>query len=152
MAVELLFAAVLLLIAYYDIRCGLIYDKLVLLLALLGCLPLMEGQISGAEACLGSLVGGGFLGTLRYLSRGGLGLGDVKMAAALGLWLGGADIMLCLLLAAVAGLIYGGLMLAARRMERNTPLPFGPFLALGAWLAWGNGDSIRSWLEALLWM
>ena len=144
-------ACVLVLIAICDIRYGLIYDWLVVLLALLSLVPLLEGQMNWQNACLGSALGCGLLWILRWASHGGLGLGDVKMAAALGLWLGWENILLCLLTASLLGVLYGSGMLLCHRMERNTPIPFGPFLAIGAWLAWCEGDCIRSFMEQVLW-
>lgn len=150
MAINLI-AAVLVLIAICDIRCGLIYDWLVMLLALLSLIPLLEGDMDWQNACLGSVLGGGLLWGLRWASHGGLGLGDVKLTAALGLWLGWENILLCLLTASTLGALYGVGMFLCHRLERHTPIPFGPFLALGAWLAWHEGAFIRNLMEQWLW-
>jgi prepilin signal peptidase PulO-like enzyme (type II secretory pathway) len=91
---------------------------------------LFLGHLEPADACIGALLGSGLLGGLRYLSHGGLGLGDVKLAVPLGAWLGWEDLLLCLLLASVTGLVYGAWLFVCRRLNRHTPLPFGPFLAL----------------------
>lgn len=147
----LIFAAVLVLIGIYDMRYGLIYDRLVLSLLLLGSLPLAAGRGEPMAALTGALLGSGLLAGLRYLSRGGLGLGDVKLAVALGVWLGWADMLLCLLLSACSGLLYGSVLLLRQRIRRDTPLPFGPFLALGALLAFSWGQVIWDWIEAWLW-
>ena len=143
-------AAVLVLIAIYDMRYGLIYDRLVLLLLLLSMIPLLLGHTAWEASFAGALLGIGLLEGLRVLSGGGLGLGDVKLSAPLGMWLGWEDLLLCLLLASVAGLLYGAWLLACRRMNRQTPLPFGPFLALGALAAFGWGCEIREYVEVLL--
>jgi leader peptidase (prepilin peptidase)/N-methyltransferase len=49
------------------------------------------------------------------------------------------------------GVLYGSGMMLCHRLERNTPIPFGPFLAIGAWLAWSEGDCVRSFMEQVLW-
>ena len=144
-------AGVLVLIAIYDWRYGLIYDRLVGLLLMLSVIPLFSGHVGLTEACAGALLGGGLLGMLRWLSHGGLGLGDVKLALPLGLWLGWEDMILCLLLSSVAGLLYGGVLLLCHRMERESALPFGPFLALGALAAFAWGADLRCFWEAWLW-
>ena len=144
-------AGVLVLIAIYDWRFGLIYDRLVICLMLLGFLPLAWGHVSWGEAVIGAFLGSGLLWTLRYLSQGGLGLGDVKLAVPLGWWLGWEDMRLCLLLASCLGLIYGGILLFFRHIQRQTPLPFGPFLAVGALLAFVWGKNVRACLEVWLW-
>ncbi|WP_303816088.1 A24 family peptidase [Selenomonas ruminantium] len=143
-------AAVLVLIAIYDMRYGLIYDRLVLLLLLLSTISLLFGHLAWETACAGALLGAGLLEGLRVLSGGGLGMGDVKLSVPLGMWLGWEDLLLCLLLASVAGLLYGAWLLACRRLNRQTPLPFGPFLALGALAAFGWGVEIRAYVEVLL--
>ena len=143
-------AGVLVLIAIYDMRFGLIYDRLVFLLLMLSVVPLFCGHIALGTALAGAILGGSLFGGLRWLSHGGLGLGDVKLAVPLGVWLGWEDFLLCLLLASVAGLVYGGLMLAFQQMRRQTPLPFGPFLAGGAMVAFGWGGAIRSFFEVWL--
>lgn len=146
----LVMAGVLVLIGIYDKCYGLIYDRLVLMLLLLSVLPLLCGHIEWNLSCAGALLGGGLLGGLRFLSHGGLGMGDVKLAIPLGLWLGWEDLLLCLLLASAAGLVYGGWLFIGGRLQRQSPLPFGPFLALGAVAAFGWGRLIRACIEAWL--
>lgn len=75
--------------------------------------------------------------------RDGLGLGDTKLFAAAGAWLGWEALPAVLLIAAVAALL-AALIGAARgrRLDPATPLPFGPFLALGLWLTWLHGPLI----------
>ena len=70
----------------------------------------------------------------------GMGFGDFKLFAAVGAWLGWQVLPLVLLLSATTGSIIGIASIALNRTSRNQPIPFGPFLALGAFLAllWGN--------------
>jgi len=146
----LIMAGVLVLIAIYDMRYGLIYDYLVWLLLLLSVCPLFLGHVALGTAGIGALLGGCLLGGLRLLSHGGLGWGDVKLAVPLGLWLGWEDLLLCLLLASVTGVIYGAWLLWDKRMDSSMPLPFGPFLSFGALTAFGWGNVIRGYIEAWL--
>ena len=81
--------------------------------------------------------------TLNLLSRGGMGMGDVKLAAMLGTLLSpfgwstlGAGFIIAFFLAATIGL----LLLASKKATRKTLIPFGPYMLLGAWLAIGIGD------------
>jgi leader peptidase (prepilin peptidase)/N-methyltransferase len=83
--------------------------------------------------------------------RGGMGLGDVKLAGVLGLylgWLGWSSV----LVGAFAGFLLGGLvgvtLLATRRAGRRTALPFGPFMLTGALVAVFLADPIASWYTA----
>jgi leader peptidase (prepilin peptidase)/N-methyltransferase len=85
---------------------------------------------------------GGFLLTAALVRPDGMGMGDVKLAGVLGLLLGPAvavALPLALASAALAGLaiaVRGGL-----RAAQAATLPFGPFLALGAIVAWFAGDA-----------
>jgi leader peptidase (prepilin peptidase) / N-methyltransferase len=74
----------------------------------------------------------------RWRGRDGLGLGDVKLAAVAGAWLGWTTIFAVLELAALAALLaYLLTALARRRALRGTAfLPFGAFLAPSIWLGW----------------
>lgn len=75
-----------------------------------------------------------------WLSRGGMGFGDVKLAAVIGFWLGTEKALLALLLAFVLGGTAAVLLLASGRRSRREAIAFGPFLCLGAaiGLLWGN--------------
>ena len=66
---------------------------------------------------------------------------DFKLFAAIGAWLGWQMLPLVLLLAAFVGAAVGLAMIAARRLGRGVPIPFGPYLAGAAWIAllWGPG-------------
>jgi leader peptidase (prepilin peptidase) / N-methyltransferase len=69
----------------------------------------------------------------RRYGQEGLGLGDAKLFAAAGAWLGWQALPMALLIAAVSGLVVA---LALGKTARATPLPFGPALALGFWVTW----------------
>ena len=92
---------------------------------------------------LGFGFGGLLLGALYYFSGGrGMGFGDVKLAAVLGLFIGWPDIMLALGLAFVLGgfLSVGLLALHSRTMKDH--LPFGPFIALGFTIIFFFGEKL----------
>jgi leader peptidase (prepilin peptidase) / N-methyltransferase len=97
--------------------------------------------IGGFEAALGAGLEGIAVGAIAWLLRRlyfmfrkyqGLGLGDVKLLAASGIWIGLAGVPVQLLVGTLVALAAaGGLHVAGRTMTRQTSLPFGPFLALG---------------------
>ena len=67
----------------------------------------------------------------------GLGQGDAKLMAAAGAWVGLAVLPDVVLVAALAGLAYAGVLaLRGRALTARTRLPFGPCLAIATWLAW----------------
>jgi leader peptidase (prepilin peptidase)/N-methyltransferase len=77
---------------------------------------------------------------------GGMGMGDVKLAAMIGLFLGKAVIP-ALLVALIAGVVVGAVVIARRGVSegRRTAVPFGPFLALGALVGLFAGPEILHW-------
>jgi leader peptidase (prepilin peptidase)/N-methyltransferase len=95
---------------------------------------------------IGAVAGYGFLWLVFHLfklvtGKEGMGYGDFKLLAAIGAWLGWQMLPLVLLLAAFVGAAVGLAMMAARRLGRGVPIPFGPYLAGAAWIAllWGPG-------------
>jgi leader peptidase (prepilin peptidase)/N-methyltransferase len=83
------------------------------------------------EALIGGAVGGGLMLGVALLSRGGLGLGDVKLAGFAGLALGGPLILPALMITALAGGV-AALGLAVRVRRRGYPMPYAPFISAGA--------------------
>ena len=71
----------------------------------------------------------------------GMGYGDFKLLAALGAWLGPwPALAMIILLSAVVGAAVGIGLIAFKRQDRGTPIPFGPYLAVAGWIAmlWGE--------------
>lgn len=89
--------------------------------------------------------GGAFL-IVTLISPRGMGMGDVKLATMIGLFLGSAVIP-AILIALLAGVLVGGVVIARVGVSkgRKTAVPFGPFLALGALVALFAGHPILHW-------
>jgi len=100
---------------------------------------LVEHLVAGAAA-------GGFLLAAALAYPGGMGMGDVKLAAVLGLFLG-RDAGPALLVALVAGVLVGAIVIARKgaREGRRTAIPFGPFLALGGVAGLLAGEPVVAW-------
>jgi leader peptidase (prepilin peptidase)/N-methyltransferase len=98
-----------------------------------------EQLIAGAAA-------GGFLLVFALLYPRGMGIGDVKLAAVLGLYLG-RSVAAAILFAVLAGTIVGGVIMARSGVAkgRKTAVPFGPFLAAGGVFALLVGPTIVHW-------
>ena len=75
----------------------------------------------------------------RLVGKPALGLGDAKLAAMGGAWLGLWGIALAMGLAVFAGAVVGGVARITGRLAPQQPFPFGPFIALGIWLVWLMG-------------
>jgi leader peptidase (prepilin peptidase)/N-methyltransferase len=82
-----------------------------------------------------------------YMLRGeeGMGMGDVKMLAMLGAFLGWRAVLLTLVLSSFAGAIVGVAMMLSKRGNMQYALPFGTFLALAALVAMLAGEPILAW-------
>jgi leader peptidase (prepilin peptidase) / N-methyltransferase len=73
--------------------------------------------------------------------RMGLGMGDAKLLAASGAWLGLENLASVVLIAAILGLLFAlAAKLLGREMTLGSRIPFGPFLALGTWWTWLYGS------------
>ena len=146
----LLFSWALIVLAVIDIEHYLLPDAITLPLLWLGLLVnCLDSFTTPQAAIIGA--GAGYLGLwlvyhlFRWItSREGFGYGDFKMLAAIGAWLGWALLPLVLCIAATVGAITGGLMMLVSRSGRGRVLPFGPFLAMAAWLVLLFGDSFIS--------
>jgi leader peptidase (prepilin peptidase)/N-methyltransferase len=127
------------LLAWIDLRRGIIPNWVNLAIAVIGLarVVILDGWAAALIAGCEGLVVGAIAFLLRRLyfmfrKFQGLGLGDVKLLAASGIWIGIAGVPLQLLVASIAALVTAGAVhLAGRRMTRQTAIPFGPFLALG---------------------
>ncbi len=75
----------------------------------------------------------------RVRSRAGLGMGDVKLLAAAGAWVGAESLTTILLVACIAALSAIALTVRRGAFDASQAIPFGPFLALGIWVAWLYG-------------
>ena len=138
--------SVLLVIVFIDLDHQIIPNRLVLLLGVFVLLlQLLRPALPWGSALWGVLAGGGFLLLLAVVSRGGMGGGDVKLMAVLGFWYGWQLTLLLLFLAFLAGGLTGVVLLATGRKKREDPVPFGPFLVLGAFTVGLWGEQILRW-------
>jgi leader peptidase (prepilin peptidase)/N-methyltransferase len=114
----------------------IVLPALAVLLALVGIDALVSGQ-SGPliGGVIGMLVLGGIYAVLRATSRGGIGGGDVKLAAVIGLvlgWHGWQALAVGAASAFVLGALYALALMAFRRANRSTRIAFGPWMIIGA--------------------
>lgn len=102
------------------------------------------------DALLGTLLGGGVLygiAAAYYAVRReeGLGMGDVKMLAMIGAFLGWKAVLVTMVLSSFSGAAIGLALIAAQRGGMKLALPFGTFLAVGAVAAMLAGDPLLTW-------
>lgn len=146
----------LLIVSFIDLDLRIIPDKVTLPGIVLGLVlaPLL-GLTGFWSSLLGVLVGGGALYLIGVvgelvLKKESMGGGDVKLAAALGAFMGWKMVLAALFLAFFLGAVVGVVVLARRAKNWDSSLPFGPFIALGAVLAVLWGESALLWYASLL--
>lgn len=122
-----------------------IYPSVVVALALSIFLPELDSVPSIASAAAGGAVGLGLFLLIAIVSRGGMGWGDVKMAALIGLVTGFPLIFVTILLAVILGGLVAWILILLKVKSRKQSIPFGPFLSLAtmATLLWGS--DILNW-------
>lgn len=138
------FAVIGAVLAIIDIRTHRLPNRLVALGGATGLVLLVAAALTGSRmdalirALLAALVLSAAYLLLRTVSAGGVGGGDVKLAAVIGLhlgWLGWGSV----LVGTLAGFLLGGVfavgMLLARRADGRTAIAFGPWMLAGAWVA-----------------
>jgi leader peptidase (prepilin peptidase) / N-methyltransferase len=145
------FLGVMLALALIDLRYRIIpnrivYPSLLVFAAYIVVAWLGGGGLSPARAVIGMLAYGGSLLIVAIVSPAGMGMGDVKLAALIGLVLGSLGLRY-VAVAAGTGILLGGVAAIVALIagaSRKQVLPFGPFLAAGAVVAAFLGPELAS--------
>lgn len=139
---NLVFTAMLIALAFIDFDTFRLPDVLTLPLLGLGLLGafLIPGNPTGWESVYSALGAGGVFLAIALAYPQGMGLGDVKLVAALGAFLGFPAIFLSVFIGSFIGALVGIFLLLTGQKRFRQQIPFGPYLALGAILTllWGN--------------
>jgi leader peptidase (prepilin peptidase)/N-methyltransferase len=122
-----------------------------------GILLIAAGVIGGDLAALTTAGIGLAALLLLYLilalaRPGGMGMGDVKLAGVLGMflgWLGWGSLAVGAFSAFLLGGLFAIVLLAVRRAGRTTRIPFGPWMLAGAWVGILFGDLLAGWYLGL---
>jgi leader peptidase (prepilin peptidase)/N-methyltransferase len=146
LALGLVFVATLAAVTVTDLEQRIIPNRILLGSALIGIVVAAVGDPSSLpERAIAGLAAGGLLLTAALAYPSGMGMGDVKLAALMGLYLGSA-IAPALLIALIAGALVGvGIILREGAAGRKRGVPFGPFLALGGIVGLLAGDQLVDW-------
>ncbi|MGS0764006.1 prepilin peptidase [Syntrophomonas curvata] len=143
------FAVILLAAAFIDIDHGIIPNRLTYPAIVMG-LVLSFRTLAFLPALYGTLAFGGLMLAVAFISNGGMGGGDVKLAAVIGAFTGLTGSAVTLLLASFSGAIFGLIIMTVEKTGRKTPVKFGPFLAASAYTAFLFADAIASWYLGFL--
>jgi len=154
LAARLVFGCMLLVLFVIDLQHQILPNVITLPGVVVG---LLLSEVAGPgwlASLIGIAAGGGMLwliaeGYYRLRHEEGLGMGDVKMLAMIGAFLGWKLMLLTLVLASFSGTLVGVAMLLARVKTLKHALPFGTFLAAGAAVAAAAGDRMVAWYLGL---
>jgi leader peptidase (prepilin peptidase)/N-methyltransferase len=147
LALGLTLVAVLIPLALIDLDHRIIPNRIT---APAAAAALIIGVVTRPSGVVAQLAAGGaaagFLLIFALAYPAGMGMGDVKLAGVLGLFLG-PSVAVAILVAVVAGSLAGGLLMARHGVQkgRKTGIPFGPYLALGGVVALLVGPAVLHW-------
>jgi leader peptidase (prepilin peptidase)/N-methyltransferase len=142
------FAWAMIALAFIDLDTLYLPDSITLLLLWTGLMfNLFRIYVDLESAVVGAVAGYLALWSVFWaykLATGkeGMGYGDFKLLAAIGAWLGWKMLPLVILLASCAGAVIGVALIILARRGRDTPIPFGPYLAIGGLIAMFHGEGI----------
>jgi leader peptidase (prepilin peptidase)/N-methyltransferase len=141
-----LLASLLIAITFIDLDHGIVPDVISLPGLALGLATgLIRSDLPVWDVFAGAAVCGGFFWLVVIVSRGGMGGGDVKLGAMIGAFCGWRLALLATFTALVTGGAAAAVLLLAGRKARKDTIPFGPFLAVGALMAYVWGDAVIGW-------
>lgn len=113
-----------------DFEQYMLFDAMTLPLAIFGLI--FACQTNFLDHALAALIGGGIFLLLALVTGGALGGGDVKLIAALGLWLGCEKLLSVVLIGTIAGGISALLLILAKKKDRSSYFAYGPYFAISA--------------------
>ncbi len=151
----LVFAALFVAIFFIDLDHSIIPDELVIAgfinaVAYLAWRYFAQGlPVSLPDHGLGFLIGGGLYLFLAIITKGGMGGGDIKLMAMLGLWLGTGGVLWVVLLSSNIGAVVSLLLMALKIKGRKDFIPFGPFIVVSALLVMLYQSQMTGWLFGL---
>lgn len=130
--------------AVFDLKYMILPDFSTIILIICS-LVLLVGTRNGA--CLlnimAALIASGFLLILNLITKGnGMGMGDVKLALFMGLFLGCTKTVIAFYVAFIVGAIFGLILMFLKKATKKSQVPFGPFIILGILMAWWWGEKV----------
>ena len=111
--------------------------------------------VTTSQSIFGALIGYLFLWSIAKLyillqKKEGMGLGDCKMLAMIGAWVGVMSLLNVLLFSSLFALIVSITLLLFKKIKSEKPIPFGPFIAIAGWCTLLYGDQLSQWMTQWL--
>ncbi len=157
LGIMIFYLCLLIIIFVIDLERGVILNRVVYPAAaialIIAAFTSITGVFTSNPGIVRVLIGGGvglmIMLLLSLIYRGGIGMGDVKMAGLVGLLMGFPLVLVSLFLAVVSGGLVAMVLLLLKIKQRKQTIPFGPFLSLGAMVTLLWGASILDWYQQL---
>jgi len=141
-----LFASILIAVSLIDLKHYKIPNKIIVAgLVFLVIFTLLFETNKFIDSVIGLMVTGGVLFLITIIYPRGMGGGDVKLAALMGGYLGWQMGLLSLFFASFLGSIVSVILIFLGILNRKSAVPFGPFLALGAFVSLLYGEAFIHW-------
>lgn len=142
---SLLFISLLVTITVSDLTYMLIPNKILLFfIPLLIISRIISPLTPWYDMIIGAAIGFIMIALIILLSKGGMGAGDMKLFFVLGIVLGWKAVLFTLFLASLLGAVIGLILRALQKVKRRQPIPFGPYIAVAAMIAYFHGDMLVS--------
>lgn len=132
----------LVLLAYIDFKKKIIPNKillamLILRLILIGIEALLYRNMIYSiliSSFLGLIVGGGAFLLVAFILKNSVGMGDIKLVAIIGFYVGIENLFSCVICSLLISLICGVALILAKKINSKDMIPFAPFLMLGTFI------------------
>jgi leader peptidase (prepilin peptidase)/N-methyltransferase len=154
-----IFSAALITASFIDLKHRIIPDRITLPGIGAGLISsLLLPHLTFADSLIGAVAGGGSLlliaaGYYLFTKQEGMGLGDVKLLAMMGAFLGWKAILFIIMVGSFTGALVGVAVMLLKSKDRRYAIPFGPFLSLGALSYLLYGNAIIYWyMQLALWV
>ncbi|RDW21790.1 prepilin peptidase [Oceanobacillus chungangensis] len=147
----LFLVSMLMIILVSDITYMVIQNKILLFfLPLITVMRVIQPLDPWWSPIVGAIVIAVILAIIILVSRGGMGAGDMKLFAVLGIVLGVEKVLLAFFLSCLLGAIIGMLLILFKVIKRKQPVPFGPYIVLAALIAYFYGEMLIDWYLRLI--
>ncbi len=148
--IMMFYSALFLVLLVIDLEHNIIPNKIVypgIIVSLI--ISTLNSDIGIIKALTGGGAGFGIFILITVISRGGMGWGDVKMAALVGITVGFPMVFVAIFLAIISGGVIAVALLLTRVKGRKDGIPFGPYLSLAtvATLIWGS--QLLNWYQVI---
>lgn len=118
------------LIIFTDFEQYIIFDKILLPFAIIGIVAIIHLNLPIIDRIIATVFGGGIFLLLAILSGGGIGGGDIKLVAVLGLWLGTEKLLNVVLISCIFAGICAGILILTKQKDRKDFFAYGPYFAM----------------------